>query len=150
MGSMTTVNSNIIIEADSRPNIPFPFASNPMQKFLYVLQVLSMPNFLVIPNPNPAPIPNSFILQSLVHIPSISFLLTSTQFQIQIPRLVWRPVAERGIYDIVTWWGSPSSTVRTSFERVDGPIRCAESDGIVRFVVGEEFREIWRERWCID
>src|SRR5205814_1780066 len=27
---------------------------------------------------------------------------------------------------------TPSSTVRTSFKRVDGPIRCAESDGVVR------------------
>src|SRR5204863_274122 len=38
---------------------------------------------------------------------------------------------------------SASSTVRTSLERVDTPIRCAESDGVVRLDVSALLREIW-------
>ena len=38
---------------------------------------------------------------------------------------------------------TPSSTVRTSFKWVDGPIRCAESDGNVRFDVHATLMEIW-------
>src|SRR5437762_13226909 len=40
---------------------------------------------------------------------------------------------------------TPSSTVRTSFKWVDGPIRCAESDGDVRFDVHALVMEIWRK-----
>src|SRR5436309_3067043 len=39
---------------------------------------------------------------------------------------------------------TPSSTVRTSFKWVDGPIRCAESDGNVHFGVHASVMEIWR------
>src|SRR5437762_1901391 len=36
-----------------------------------------------------------------------------------------------------------SSTVRTSFNRVFGPIRCAESNGVVRLAVRALVLEIW-------